>query len=119
MIPKSGYRFSEKIMHHESRRQAMRVVSAALVAAVLAAASPAPAQVVDLSTITCKDFVAAKKEVVVAVMMWLSGYYTKDDDPAVVDFDKVKAKTDKIIDYCTKNPAIGLVTAAEPILASE
>ena len=97
----------------------MRVITASVIAAVVAAASPAPAQVVDLSTITCKDFVAAKKEVVVALMMWLSGYYTKDDDPAVIDFDKVKAKTDKLVDYCSKNPTIGLVTAAEPILASE
>jgi hypothetical protein len=51
--------------------------------------------------------------------MWLSGYYTKDDDPTVVDFAKVKAKTDKVADYCAKNPAVGLVPAAEPILASE
>jgi acid stress chaperone HdeB len=97
----------------------MRIVSLALVAAVLAIAPPAAGQVVDLSTISCKDFVAAKQDVIFAVMMWLSGYYTKDDDPAVVDLDKVKAKTEKIVDYCKKNPTIGLVTAAEPIMASD
>jgi acid stress chaperone HdeB len=97
----------------------MRIFSAALVAAALAMASPAPAQVVDLSTITCKDFLAAKKDAVVAIVMWLSGYYTKDDDPAVIDFDKVKAKAEKLADFCTKNPTVGLITAAEPIPASE
>jgi acid stress chaperone HdeB len=97
----------------------MRIFTAALVAAVLAVASPASAQVVDLSTITCKDFIAAKKDAIVAIVMWLTGYYTKDDDPTVIDFDKVKTKTDKLADYCSKNPTIGLVTAAEPILASE
>jgi acid stress chaperone HdeB len=97
----------------------MRILSVALVAAVLAVAPPAAGQVVDLSTITCKDFAAAKQEVIFAVMMWLSGYYTKDDDPAVVDFDKIKQKTDKIVDFCKKNPTIGLVTAAEPIMASD
>ena len=97
----------------------MRFLSAALIAIALAAASAVSAQTVDVSTITCKDFGAHKKDEMLAIMMWLSGYYTKDDDPTVVDFAKVKAKTDKVADYCTKNPAVGLVPAAEPILASE
>jgi hypothetical protein len=97
----------------------MRLLTSAFFAAALVAASSAFAQTVDVSTITCKDFSAHKKEEMLAIMMWLSGYYTKDDDPTVVDFAKVKAKTDKVADYCAKNPAVGLVPAAEPILASE
>ena len=96
----------------------MRFLIVALAVAALATAS-ASAQSVDVSTITCKDFSAHKKDDMVAIMMWLSGYYTKDDDPTVIDFAKVKAKTDKIADYCAKNPAVGLVPAAEPILVSE
>jgi len=97
----------------------MRLLTSAVFAAALTAASSAFAQTVDVSTITCKDFSAHKKDEMLAIMMWLSGYYTKDDDPTVVDFAKVKAKTDKVADYCAKNPAVGLVPAAEPILASE
>ena len=97
----------------------MRIFAAALIAVALAAVSPAPAQVIDLSSITCKDFIATKKDAMVSIMMWLSGYYTKDDDPTVIDFDKVRAKADKVADFCGKNPAVGLVPAAEPILASE
>jgi hypothetical protein len=97
----------------------MRLLKSAFFAAALMAASSALAQTVDVSTITCKDFSAHKKDEMLAIMMWLSGYYTKDDDPTVVDFVKVKAKTDKVADYCAKNPAVGLVPAAEPILASE
>ena len=97
----------------------MRWLKSAFIAAALLAASNACAQVVDVSTITCKDFSAHKKDEMLAIIMWLSGYYTKDDDPTVIDFAKVKGKTDKVADYCTKNPAVGLVPAAEPILASE
>ena len=97
----------------------MRVLCAALIAAAVATASSAAAQVVDVSTITCKEFSTHKKDEMLAIMMWLSGYYTKDDDPTVLDFAKVRAKTDKIADYCAKNPGDGLVPAAEPILASE
>src|SRR5215470_6737220 len=97
----------------------MRFLRPVLIAAALVTASSACAQVVDVSTITCKDFTAQKKDGMLAIMMWLSGYYTKDDDPTVIDFDKVKAKADKVADYCAKNPTVGLVPAAEPILASE
>jgi len=97
----------------------MRYLKSAMIAAALAAASPALAQTVDVSTITCKDFSAHKKDEMLAIIMWLSGYYTKDDDPTVIDFAKVRGKTDKVADYCAKNPAVGLVPAAEPILASE
>jgi|ERR1700726_304388 acid stress chaperone HdeB len=97
----------------------MRMFSAALIAVALAAASPASAQVIDLASVTCKDFLTHKKDAMVSIMMWLSGYYTKDDDPTVIDFDKVKARADKLADFCGKNPAVGLVPAAEPILASE
>jgi len=97
----------------------MRYLKSALIAAALAGASAVSAQTVDVSTITCKDFSAHKKDEMLAIMMWLSGYYTKDDDPTVVDFAKVKAKADKVADYCAKNPTVGLVPAAEPILASE
>ena len=96
----------------------MRVLTA-LVIAAFATISAASAQTVDVSTITCKDFSAHKKDEMLAIIMWLSGYYTKDDDPTVIDFAKVKGKTDKVADFCTKNPAVGLVPAAEPILASE
>ena len=97
----------------------MRYLKSAMIAAALLAASSALAQTVDVSTITCKDFSAHKKDEMLAIIMWLSGYYTKDDDPTVIDFAKVKGKTDKVADYCAKNPAVGLVPAAEPILASE
>ena len=97
----------------------MRVLTALVIAAAVATISAASAQTVDISTLTCKDFSAHKKDDMLAIMMWLTGYYTKDDDPTVIDFAKVKAKTDKIADYCAKNPAVGLVPAAEPILASE
>ena len=96
----------------------MRLLTTVFIAAALGVAS-ASAQTVDVSTITCKEFSAQKKDDMLAIMMWLSGYYTKDDDPTVVDFAKVRAKTDKVADFCAKNPAVGLVPAAEPILASE
>jgi acid stress chaperone HdeB len=87
-----------------------------VVAAALLAAASADAQVVDLSTIKCKDFVELPKETVNAITMWLDGYYTDEEDPAVVDFDKLKAKADKLGAFCVQNPKMGLMTAAESVM---
>jgi acid stress chaperone HdeB len=95
----------------------VKVAGAVLVAAAaLLAAALADAQVVDLSTIKCKDFVELPKETVNAITMWLDGYYTDEEDPAVVDFDKLKAKADKLGAFCVQNPKMGLMTAAESVM---
>ena len=93
----------------------MRLALAALIAVTLAAA-PANAQEVDLSTIKCMEFIESSKETIGYIMMWLDGYFTGEDDPAVVDFDKMKQKGVKLGEYCAKNPTHGLLTAAEDVM---
>jgi acid stress chaperone HdeB len=92
-------------------------IGAIAVAAALLAGTPADAQVVDLSTIKCKDFVELPKDTVNAITMWLDGYLTDEEDPAVVDFDKLKAKADKLGAFCVQNPRMSLMNAAENVLS--
>jgi acid stress chaperone HdeB len=94
----------------------VKAFGAVLLAAALLAAVPADAQVVDLSTIKCKDFVELPKDTVNAITMWLDGYYTDEEDPAVVDLDKVKAKAERLGAFCVQNPRMGLMTAAESVI---
>ena len=94
----------------------VKILSVILVAAGLFAAAPAQAQKLDLSTVTCKQFIESSKENIGLILMWLAGYYTDEDDPPVVDFDKMKTDAEKLGEYCAKNPTIGLITAAEELL---
>ncbi len=94
----------------------MKTVSAFLVVAALLASQPAQAQKLDLSTIQCKDFIESSKENIALILMWLAGYYTDEDDPPVVDFDKMKTDAEKLGAYCAKNPTLSLITAAESVL---
>ena len=99
----------------------MLVKVTALVAAVLAAAAmvagAANAQVVDLSTIKCREFIELPKETATAITMWLDGYFTDEEDPAVVDLDKMRGKAEKLGAFCAANPKISLMTAAENVMA--
>ena len=95
----------------------MKTLSAIVTAAILAAATPAQAQKVDLSTITCQQFLDMKQESVSLILMWMAGYYSDQDAPPIVDFDKMKDDAGKLAAYCAKNPTVGLITAAEEAIA--
>ncbi|HEY0568865.1 MAG TPA: HdeA/HdeB family chaperone [Xanthobacteraceae bacterium] len=95
----------------------MKSVHVAFVALALSLTSPAQAQQIDLSTITCKDFFEGSKERVDFVVVWLLGFYTGEDDPPILDFGKMKDKAEKLGAYCAKNPNHGLTTAAEQVVA--
>src|SRR5262245_35517448 len=99
----------------------VKIVSAFLVAISLTAASlfvsaPAAAQKFDLSTVTCKQFLDSGERTMSMVLMWLTGFFTDEDDPPIVDFDKLKSDAVKLTDYCRKNPTTNLMTAAEEVL---
>jgi acid stress chaperone HdeB len=95
----------------------VKTLIAIAAAALLAAATPAHAQKVDLSTITCKQFLEMSKENIGLILMWMAGYYADEDASPVVDFDKMKEDAGKLADYCAKNPTVGLITAAEETIA--
>jgi hypothetical protein len=84
-----------------------------LVAAMLCISGAAPAQQVDISKLKCREFIDLPKDVITNVTIWLEGYYTDEEDPAVVDFSKIKNKADKLVAYCAQNPRLRVMTAAE------
>jgi acid stress chaperone HdeB len=94
----------------------MKLLLGAVMALMLAAATPASAQKLDLSTVTCKQFLESGKENIGLVLVWLQGYWTDEDDPPILDFDKMKGDAEKLGAYCATNPASGLITAANAVL---
>ena len=88
-----------------------------VLAPILAAITPAQAQKVDLSTITCKQFIEMRQESISLILMWMAGYYADQDAPPIVDFEKMKTDAGNLASYCAKNPTVGLITAAEETIA--
>jgi acid stress chaperone HdeB len=95
----------------------VKAVFAVLVAAALLAPAPLQAQVIDLSTVRCKEFVDSNKDTINAILMWLEGYYTDEEDPPIIDFGKMKEKAEQLTTYCAQNPTIGIMNAAEGVMA--
>ena len=74
-------------------------------------------QAINLSTLKCKDFIELPKETIASLTVWLDGYYTDEEDAALFEPDKLKAKTEKLTAFCAQNPKIGVMAAAEGVMA--
>jgi hypothetical protein len=91
---------------------------------MLLAAITSDAQVVDaqrtnafdLAAIHCKDFLQLSQDRIGSILLWLDGYYTADEDPVVVDFDRAKTKAAQLASYCAQHPGVSLIAAAENVL---
>ncbi|MBI4275886.1 MAG: hypothetical protein HY659_14415 [Rhizobiales bacterium] len=89
---------------------------AALAVAALIFAMPARAQTVDLSKLSCKDFLASGKDSVGMVILWFDGYFTGESDPAVIDFGRLKSQGEELGAYCANHPDTTIMVAAEKIM---
>ena len=87
-----------------------------VVMAGLLSAGTAEAQQVELSKLRCREFIDLPKDTIANITLWLDGYYTDEEDPAVVDFDKVKAKAERLVAFCAQNPKSRVMTAAEDVI---
>jgi acid stress chaperone HdeB len=77
--------------------------------------SAATAEVIDLSTRTCRQFQTSDPDEIKVILAWLDAYYKDEDDPPVIDTEKLIANAKKLGEYCSANPTIGLITAADKL----
>ncbi len=92
------------------------LVALSLMVAAMLAAPPSHAQVVDMSTLKCEEFLKSGKDAIAYVVVWLDGYNTAAGDPATMDFGALAAQIAQYSDYCAKNPSKTMTEAADDIL---
>jgi acid stress chaperone HdeB len=61
------------------------------------------AVVIDLSLLTCQEFLAADKDEIRIILAWLDGYYKDEQDPAILDTDVLIANLKKLNEYCRES----------------
>jgi len=71
---------------------------------------------IEMSKLTCKQFAAYDKDNMSIIMMWLEGYYTKEDEDVVIDFGKTAGDTPRLIVYCGDHPDDDIIKAADEVL---
>jgi acid stress chaperone HdeB len=92
--------------------------AAALLAGTLLGIGSSSADVIDLSTWKCSQFINADKDTVGIVLAWLDGYYQDEDAPPIIDKERFVGNAKKIGEFCAKNPDVGLITATDKLFGS-
>ena len=81
--------------------------------------SPLNAQVaIDVAKINCQQFAAYKVANPDRLAIWLNGYFHGKRGDLSVDTQELAASTDKLKEYCLKNPDVLLVQAVETLFGS-
>jgi hypothetical protein len=90
------------------------IFAALFLAAPFGVAPAAEAQSLDLSKITCKEFLDSDKTRKDLIIAWLDGYYLDQNTMGpVMKLDKFAADLQKLSDYCAPNPNLDVIAAAE------
>jgi len=85
---------------------------------VFATASTQAQVVVDVSKITCDQFVHAKIATPLYLAAWLSGYYNAKRNNRIVDLQALEENMNKVQNYCydEKNFKVPVMKAVEQVL---
>jgi acid stress chaperone HdeB len=96
-----------------------RALAALGLAAALSTGSGAFAQVIlDISTVTCDQFIKYKVADPKLIAVWLNGYFHGKRGDAKVDTQKLKEDADEVEKFCFKNPQAPLMQSVESIVES-
>ena len=93
----------------------VRALAVSLSLAAMLSAAPAQAQVVNLSKMSCKEFLTTGKDGITFIWAWLYGYYADQDADPIIDFGKLTAKGQALAEACQKSPDKDVISIAEDI----
>jgi acid stress chaperone HdeB len=95
------------------------VVKGLVLSLIAFATAPAQAQViVDVSKITCDQYVHAKITTPNLLAAWMSGYYNAKRNNKVIDLETLEDNVSKVQNYCydEKNFKVPIMTAIQRVL---
>ena len=95
------------------------IIGVAGLALVLTTSDAARTQVMlDVSKLTCDQFIKYKVADPKLIAAWLSGYFHGKRADAMVDTQKLNVDADKVEKFCFKNPQAPLMQSFESVLGS-
>jgi hypothetical protein len=88
------------------------VAASALILGAQSVLAAADAQL-DVSELTCEQFSSYDDDNKGLIMMWFEGYYTEDNEDAVIDFGKMAGHLAKLLIACQADPSQKVLELAD------
>ena len=80
------------------------------------ATAKADAQKIDVSAMTCRQFVQSDEANSQVILAWFLGFYSEVANPQVIDLGKLHSFREKLLVFCKEELEFRMTTAAEGIL---
>jgi hypothetical protein len=95
----------------------MRLYRCVLFAAALgmAGAPNAHSKDIDISTITCRGFLASSRDGMASVISWLRGYHAGKS--GVIPYQSTDSYGGRLGYYCRQHPDVSVIDASEQVLS--
>ena len=93
-----------------------KLLATLAVIAAMTTAAFAGEQKIDLTAMTCRDFMASDQAKSTLILAWFLGFYGEEEDPQVIDLGKLETARAQFSDFCKQQPNFRMTVAAEGIL---
>ena len=98
--------------------KASRYLTIALI--ILFTSGAAKAQMtIDLSKVTCKQFITYEITDARSLSLWLSGYFNAQQNNTTVDVSKFRDRSNALKEYCFTHQGEPLMAAAKTVVSSK
>jgi len=94
----------------------MRLLTTLALVAAMTTAAWGNEQKIDLSAMTCSDFMKSDQPKSTLILAWFLGFYGEEEDPQVIDLDKLEQARTQFTAFCAQQPSFRMSVAAEGIL---
>jgi hypothetical protein len=94
----------------------MKLLTTLALIALMTTAAWGAEQKIDLSAMTCGDFMKSDQAKSTLILAWFLGFYGEEEDPQVIDLDKLEHARTQFTAFCTQQPSFRMTVAAEGIL---
>jgi acid stress chaperone HdeB len=93
----------------------MRLFNSVVLAIGLTTLGNADAQKLDVSAMTCRQFVQSNEANSQVILAWFLGFYSDVENPQVIDVGKLDNLRERFLTFCKQQPEFRMTTAAEGI----
>jgi acid stress chaperone HdeB len=83
---------------------------------LIATLTNADVQKIDVSSMTCSQFIQSDEARVNLILTWFLGFYSDAQNPQVIDLTKLDNVRSSFMTFCKQQPTFYLTTAAEGLM---
>jgi acid stress chaperone HdeB len=94
----------------------MKFFKSVVLAAALTTLANAEVQKIDVSAMTCRQFLQTSEGNIQVILAWFLGFYSEVENPQVIDLGELDRQRGRFLTFCKQQPEFRLTTAAEGIL---